>query len=489
MSVGERIQYYRKKLGLSQEELGQRLLVSRQTVSLWENDQTVPTIDNLLRLKEIFGVTVDEILSAESNESENESNTEVCPLEEYNYVFSPDDIKALKKYYFAKTTRVLFISLSVITLTCLAYVLINMLNDSHIFLAFIAFTAALLLGIYFFTKYKFNNNWNKENSRLIETLHEYKIFNGFIDVSVYNNSELQGTTKVYFDRINKIHDLGNFKLMEIDNQLFPISLNDFNSSAFFNQYLSINPNKLVNEEKNSKWKTLSIFFIIISVFSVLFVIPLILALMSVNYFESEQAPMSFNVVYSLALLPVSSIVFGIIALFKKYKTKKNIIIGIICVVLVCFSSATFGMADQSINKGLIAGFEEETGYDLPDAISVYSSKETDLEEIDVYDLPEGTAREGWYCSFDIDEIEGRHFARKIEDDPNWLTEAPEEYKKIFGLETDFKDAGYFLAYNTVTGEYNKLPSEDGTYMFYNVSYDYDNQLITIEEYYVNFKAE
>ena len=51
MTVGERIQMYRKQLGFSQEELGQKLLVSRQTISLWEKNQTVPTIDNLIRLK------------------------------------------------------------------------------------------------------------------------------------------------------------------------------------------------------------------------------------------------------------------------------------------------------------------------------------------------------------------------------------------------------------------------------------------------------
>lgn len=58
MTVGERIQMHRKQLGISQEELGQKLLVSRQTISLWEKDQTVPTIDNLIRLKEIFNVSV-----------------------------------------------------------------------------------------------------------------------------------------------------------------------------------------------------------------------------------------------------------------------------------------------------------------------------------------------------------------------------------------------------------------------------------------------
>ncbi len=63
MSVGENIYRLRKEMGMSQEELAERLFVSRQTISLWEKDQTVPTIDNLIRLKEVFNVSVDKILS------------------------------------------------------------------------------------------------------------------------------------------------------------------------------------------------------------------------------------------------------------------------------------------------------------------------------------------------------------------------------------------------------------------------------------------
>ena len=69
MTVGERLQQYRKNLGLSQEELGQRLFVSRQTVSQWETDQTLPTVDNLMRLKELFGVSVDTILCGDAPEA------------------------------------------------------------------------------------------------------------------------------------------------------------------------------------------------------------------------------------------------------------------------------------------------------------------------------------------------------------------------------------------------------------------------------------
>ena len=62
MTVGEKIQNLRKNLNMSQEELGQKLFVSKQTISQWENGQTIPTTDNLIRLKEIFNVPIDEIL-------------------------------------------------------------------------------------------------------------------------------------------------------------------------------------------------------------------------------------------------------------------------------------------------------------------------------------------------------------------------------------------------------------------------------------------
>ena len=63
MTIGERIQYYRKKTGLSQEELGSKSFVSRQTVSLWKMDKTMPTIENLMLLKDLFKISVDDILS------------------------------------------------------------------------------------------------------------------------------------------------------------------------------------------------------------------------------------------------------------------------------------------------------------------------------------------------------------------------------------------------------------------------------------------
>ena len=51
MTIGSRIQALRKERGMSQEELANKLSVSRQTVSQWETGQTAPSIDNIYTLK------------------------------------------------------------------------------------------------------------------------------------------------------------------------------------------------------------------------------------------------------------------------------------------------------------------------------------------------------------------------------------------------------------------------------------------------------
>ena len=61
MTLGQRISRYRKELHISQEELGARLGVSRQAVSKWETDQSVPDMNNLLALAREFGVSLAEL--------------------------------------------------------------------------------------------------------------------------------------------------------------------------------------------------------------------------------------------------------------------------------------------------------------------------------------------------------------------------------------------------------------------------------------------
>lgn len=68
MVLSEKILYCRKKAGLSQEALAERLGVSRQAVSKWETGDAVPEINKLLLLSRAFGVSTDWLLSEDEPE-------------------------------------------------------------------------------------------------------------------------------------------------------------------------------------------------------------------------------------------------------------------------------------------------------------------------------------------------------------------------------------------------------------------------------------
>ena len=65
-TLGRRIVYHRKQLGLTQDQLAEKLGVTAQAVSKWENDQSCPDINMLPKLAELFGTTTDALLGRET---------------------------------------------------------------------------------------------------------------------------------------------------------------------------------------------------------------------------------------------------------------------------------------------------------------------------------------------------------------------------------------------------------------------------------------
>lgn len=62
MNMADRIQYLRKTKGISQEELADKVGVSRQAVSKWESEQSTPELEKVIIMSDYFGVTTDYIL-------------------------------------------------------------------------------------------------------------------------------------------------------------------------------------------------------------------------------------------------------------------------------------------------------------------------------------------------------------------------------------------------------------------------------------------
>lgn len=93
MELSKQIRKYRKELGFSQEVLAERVFVSRQTVSSWENDKSYPDVKSLLLLSEVFHVSLDILIKGD--------------VEQMKQVIRQDDIKQMKRY--SKIYVVLFV--------------------------------------------------------------------------------------------------------------------------------------------------------------------------------------------------------------------------------------------------------------------------------------------------------------------------------------------------------------------------------------------
>lgn len=76
MEISKQIKKYRGEQGFSQEQLAQRIYVSRQTVSNWENEKSYPDVNSLVLLSEVFGVSVDNLIKGDLDVMKEQINSE-----------------------------------------------------------------------------------------------------------------------------------------------------------------------------------------------------------------------------------------------------------------------------------------------------------------------------------------------------------------------------------------------------------------------------
>lgn len=104
MTMGQRLCQLRSRAGLSQDALAERLGVSRQSISKWETDASIPDLDRLVRLSEIFGVTLDELVkgTADASSGSDANNQTEIPSGAKNT--PPDLTGAADKLHAPQTT-------------------------------------------------------------------------------------------------------------------------------------------------------------------------------------------------------------------------------------------------------------------------------------------------------------------------------------------------------------------------------------------------
>ncbi|WP_026527991.1 helix-turn-helix domain-containing protein [Butyrivibrio sp. VCD2006] len=70
MELGNRLKELRKSLNINQDELAEKLFVTRQTISNWENDKSYPDIQSVLLISDIFDVSIDQLLKGDVKKME-----------------------------------------------------------------------------------------------------------------------------------------------------------------------------------------------------------------------------------------------------------------------------------------------------------------------------------------------------------------------------------------------------------------------------------
>lgn len=89
MEVGAHIKKYRMNMGISQEELAEKVYVSRQTVSNWETEKNYPDIHSILLLSSVFNVSLDQLIKGDVEIMKKEiKDTEIKKLNKYGGIYA-----------------------------------------------------------------------------------------------------------------------------------------------------------------------------------------------------------------------------------------------------------------------------------------------------------------------------------------------------------------------------------------------------------------
>lgn len=158
MDVGIRIKKYRQKQNISQDELAEKIFVSRQTISNWENNKSYPDIKSLMLLSDIFKVSLDDFMKGD--------------IEEIRCLINNEKIKEFNVMGYIYMTELLILIIS-------AYPLFKLESNIGLII-WISFFIVTLVTAGVIEKFKKSNN--------IQT---YKEIIAFIDGKQLNYEETQ----------------------------------------------------------------------------------------------------------------------------------------------------------------------------------------------------------------------------------------------------------------------------------------------------------
>jgi len=159
MSLGERLLNLRKEKHLSQEEVADKINVSRQTISKWETDQSTPDFDKIMPLCKLYEISADELLTGKEEKKQNVNEEPIIYNEGISKKRAIGIGIGVLLYFFA----IAFIAVSITVF------MLNPIIASSIFLLIIGFaTFVIIYTCIIYKKRKVIKEENKEEDNSLK---------------------------------------------------------------------------------------------------------------------------------------------------------------------------------------------------------------------------------------------------------------------------------------------------------------------------------
>ena len=357
--LGEKIQFYRKNKNMSQEALADALGVTRQSISLWETDQSMPSTDNLLKMSELFNVSIDELCGNKKEEVDD-------------YIAKGESVydkQLLKKAYlqFNKRRIVLGIVGILSSLTIIIIQVIEGVSIPFIILAIVfglIFTSTLVSLIYQINKRVLSTI--RLNPSIVSTYYFYNDYVKAFTKTTHSNS----TRQLFYRDVKKKEVTNDTLYLLFDESFIVIKLENLDLKERLLEKFQLSEKAKKGKKYNPAMNGILVALFVLSICSIF------IAMITVGICENlSRYPQCLGTmteymwIFLLFIpIPVSSAVMGIIYKIKGYKCLKNIIAGSIMVFcLFIYGMFTFVFKDQvSHDYGYMNQIEEVVNIDFPD---------------------------------------------------------------------------------------------------------------------------
>lgn len=147
MNLGEKLFELRKEKNLSQEEVADKLNVTRQTVSKWETNQSTPDFDKIIPICELFGISTEELLTGNKKEEKYAEKQNQVIEEKKEKVPSKNEVRR-KSAEVVSTSVFIYIAAVAILIIAIPVLKINPIIVTAVFLCAIGWATARIIKHY-----------------------------------------------------------------------------------------------------------------------------------------------------------------------------------------------------------------------------------------------------------------------------------------------------------------------------------------------------